>query len=462
MAETKPTAGTDLYAYHNEAIEEPPKTFGAIVRRIGPGLILTASIVGSGELIATTQLGAKVGYVLLWAVVLSCLIKIVIHAEIGRYTIATGETALVYMNHIPGPKIASMSWINWLWAIAAGSAMFALGGMYEGVAQVMNQLVSGVPVDVWVYALAAITLWVLLAGSYGAIEFGATVLVVIFTIMTVITAGMLVSNPQYFNFSAVMSGMVFDVPAAGFVAAIAVFGITGVGAVELTQYPYWCVEKGYARFTGVREQSEAWLNRARGWIKVMHTDVLASALIYTVATVAFYLLGAGVLHSKGLNPEGGQMIAVLSTMYTEMLGSFGLYAFYFGAIAVLYSTIFSATAGLARQFSDFIGLTGAYKRDDFAARLKWQRIVLVIFVIGPLVLRLIFKQPALMVSITGIVIAIMLPLVAFSTLYLRYKKLPQEVAPSSWVTNLLWLCTILIIVIMTWFAWTKMQPLFIK
>ncbi len=32
--------------------------------------------------------------------------------------------------------------------------------------------------------------------------------------------------------------------------ALATFGIIGVGAAELVVYPYWCLEKGYARFTG--------------------------------------------------------------------------------------------------------------------------------------------------------------------------------------------------------------------
>ena len=35
----------------------------------------------------------------------------------------------------------------------------------------------------------------------------------------------------------------------------------------------------------------------------MHVDIVASLIIYTVATVAFYLLGAGVLHGMGLVPR---------------------------------------------------------------------------------------------------------------------------------------------------------------
>ena len=57
-------------------------------------MVLAAAIVGSGELIATTTLGAQVGYAALWIVLLSCAVKPVVQAEMGRYTIASGETGL--------------------------------------------------------------------------------------------------------------------------------------------------------------------------------------------------------------------------------------------------------------------------------------------------------------------------------------------------------------------------------
>ncbi len=43
-------------------IREPPRSLGRALRQIGPGLILAGSIVGTGELIATTGLGAAHGY----------------------------------------------------------------------------------------------------------------------------------------------------------------------------------------------------------------------------------------------------------------------------------------------------------------------------------------------------------------------------------------------------------------
>ena len=41
-----------------EEIAEPPQSIFGILRQTGPGITLAASIVGSGELIATTTLGA--------------------------------------------------------------------------------------------------------------------------------------------------------------------------------------------------------------------------------------------------------------------------------------------------------------------------------------------------------------------------------------------------------------------
>ena len=59
------------YELRPEDIEAPPSTLGGILRRIGPGLILTSAVVGSGELIVTTVLGAENGYALLWLILVS-------------------------------------------------------------------------------------------------------------------------------------------------------------------------------------------------------------------------------------------------------------------------------------------------------------------------------------------------------------------------------------------------------
>ena len=55
------TTRADPHALPPDAIREPPRWLGQALREIGPGLILAASIVGTGELITTTGLGASGG-----------------------------------------------------------------------------------------------------------------------------------------------------------------------------------------------------------------------------------------------------------------------------------------------------------------------------------------------------------------------------------------------------------------
>jgi Mn2+/Fe2+ NRAMP family transporter len=439
----------DPYSYHAADIEEPPATLAGILRRIGPGMLLTASIVGTGELIATTRLGADVGYVMLWAIIVSCVVKTIVQAVWGRYTIATGETGLTAMNHFPGPRAMRVNWVVWAWGLMIALALTISGAVYAGVAQVMVRLVPGVSIDAWVVLLSAITLALLLGGTYRRVELLSVWMVSVFSLLTVFAAAVLTSRPEYFTWGQALGGLQFGLPEKGIVIAVAVFGITGVNSGELFAYPYWCVEKGYARFTGPREDSEAWRRRARGWIRVMHCDIVVSMLVYTVATVAFYLLGAGVLHTAGKVPKGGETIQVLSSMYTETLGTFGLYLFYVGAVFVLYSTIFAATAANSRIFADMARLMGRFEAGDYAARLRYQRAFVALLALTPCLVYFAMGEPVEMVKAGGIVLACMLPVIGIVIVYLRHTRLPAEVAPTRWATLGLWSAAGLIAVVMT-------------
>jgi len=442
----------DPYEFQPDEVEEPPRRFFAILRRIGPGMILAASIVGSGELIATTTLGAEVGYAALWVIILSCLIKPAVQSEIGRYVIATGRTGAEGFNEVPGPRVFGVNWVIWAWAAMIVMTFFQIGGMFGGVAQVLNQIFPTIPVNVWIGGLFVLTLLLLLGGGYERIETIATIKVGLFTMLTFLCALIMMRQPQNFSWEQIRSGLNFQLPGAGLATAIAVFGITGVGASELFMYPYWCVEKGYARFTGKADGSNAWRLRARGWIRVMNVDILASMVIYCIATLVFYFLGAGILHTQGLVPSAKDMIPVLSNMYTQTLGTWALPLFYVGAIATLYGTIFAATAGNCRVFADMSRLLGRFHRGDYRARVRYRRGFIWFHTIVPVLLILVFRSPVTMVRIGGIAQALMLPVIAGGALYLRHKRMPEAVRPGAVITIWLWFAAIVITSLMLYYA----------
>jgi manganese transport protein len=443
-------AASDPYRLTPDDVVEPPTTLPQILRRIGPGMILAAAIVGSGELIATTTLGAQEGFTLLWLIVLSCAVKPVIQAELGRYTIATGEPTLESLGRVPGPRFGGrqkVGWVAWGWAVMVFITLLQIGAMFGGLAQVMNLLVPAIPRNAWVLLLVALTLVLLLGGGYERIERLAFIKVGLFTLLTMLAAVLITRRPS-FQWAAVGQGFTFQLPSAGLFTAIAVFGVTGVGTNELAMYPYWCVEKGYARFVGRRDGSEDWIRRARGWIKVMHVDILASMVIYTVATIAFYLLGAGVLHDMGLTPKGNDMIVVLSRIYTETLGPWALYVFYAGALVTLYGTIFASTAAHTRIYADLGQLLGYFRKDDFAARLRVRRRLTWILTLLPAGIYFVVQSPVSMVILGAMAQSIMLPVFAFGTIWLRHRRLPREVEPSRAITVALWVASCLIAVLM--------------
>ncbi len=452
MADTaQSTLVGDPYQYRKEDVAPPPRRLLDILRRIGPGMILAASIVGSGELIATTTLGAQVGYVALWVIIISCVIKPIVQAELGRYTIASAETGLDAFDHLPGPRW-KVNWFIWCWAVMVMMTQFQIGAMYGGVAQVMNQLVPAVHVNVWVVLFFVLTLVLLLGGGYERIERLAMIKVGLFTMLTFLCALLLMRMPRYFSWDRLLEGFKFRIPGEGLATAIAVFGMTGVGATELLMYPYWCVEKGYARFAGIRDGSLEWQSRARGWVRVMHVDIMSSMIIYTVATVAFYLLGAGILNGMGLVPAARDMIPVLSKIYTETLGGWSLWLFYLGAITTLYGTIFAATAAHARMYADMCRMMGAFKSADYEARVRYRNRFVWVLAVVPLILFLVFQSPVKMVVAGGVSQSLMVPVIAVGALFLRHRRLPGDLAPSRGTTFFLWFSSVVIICLMIYYA----------
>jgi hypothetical protein len=358
-------------------------------------------------------------------VIFSTLVKVAVQIELARWTISTGQPALTGYNKVP-PRFGPIGWINVLWVIMALSKVLQIGGIVGGVAVAFSILLpiggdplGGTSIMVWTILVAVTSIALLYSNRYGLIERGAVLLVVIFSFITILIAFGLPFTPFAFSWADVASGLTFAIPAGALGAALAMFGITGVGADEITFYTYWCVEKGYARHVGPADGSEAWARRANGWISVMYKDAFVSWIIYTFGTLAFFLMGAAVLHPQGLAPEGNQMITTLSRMYTDTLGEWANILFLIGAIAVLGSTLWAAVPSWARMFTNLLAVIGVLDWQDSLVRTRWIRIFTVALPIIWAVAYLFIQSPVIMVQIGGVMTGIFLLGVVVAIWYLR-------------------------------------------
>jgi Mn2+/Fe2+ NRAMP family transporter len=494
-----PAADLDHDAETIDGIENPPQSISGIVSRLGPGLIIAAAIVGSGELIATTKTGASAGFTLLWLILIGCVIKVFAQIEIGRFTMTEGRTAIDAFDQVPGPRL-KVSWLCWYWLFMYVCSIGQLGGIVGVVGQSLaisapftgdynlqliaqkddeNRLMrqaefeevynydneddpvkiakqikikvefrkktlptSPISIDVivWTLITAVLTSIMLVIGKYGFVQHASTIMVAAFTFMSVANLIALQTTAQWaISWNEIWQGLSFQIPdGAGLATCLATFGIIGVGASELVAYPYWCLEKGYARAAGPRNETAAWSERARGWFRVLRWDCWASMGIYTFATIAFYLTGATVLHRASLTPGDEQLIPTLLEMYRPVFGEAAEWIFLFGAFAVLYSTFFVASAGNARMAADGLRVFGLVAKDDETVK-RWTR-----YLCGaiPLIAMLIYfanPKPVSLVMISGLAQAVMLPMLGFAALYYRYYRCDARLKPGPIWTAFLWL-----------------------
>lgn len=445
ISASQPSTGdpNDPYSLHESRIKEPPTTFVGSLPYIGPGFILSASIVGSGELIATTIVGAKAGFVLMWFIIFSCLVKVAVQLEFGKHAISSGESTMASLNTLPGPRMGHANWSIWTWLLLMAAKMLQVGGIVGGVVLALQEFFPAIgewPTKAIVtYAVAASVSMLVFRGYYMLIEKASLIMIGAFTIFTFASLVALQRTDFAISMSDFVSGLIPSIPTdqAIIFAAIGAFGITGVGGDEIMAYNYWLIEKGYAAYTGPRNESADWERRAKGWIRVMYWDASLAMLAYTGMTVMFYLLGAAVLNRQGTVPESGDLISTLGNMYTESLGPWARSVFIVGAIVVLYSTLFAALAAWTRMFADAFGRVGMYKFENQKSRNS--AIAVLAWVIPAIwgTLFLFMGKPALMVILGGTSTVVILLIVVFAALWFRHRRLDKRLAPT--LTYDIWL-----------------------
>ena len=278
----------------------------------------------------------------------------------------------------------------------------------------------------------------LVTGRYKVVEVGSTLMVAAFTLSTIVAMIALQWTPYRVSSAQLIDGLKFQLPAS-FTVAFAAFGITGVGASELIYYPYWCLEKGYARHIGARDDTPDWRRRMLGWLRVLHTDATLSMLIYTGATIAFYILGAAVLHGQGLQVTDRELIETLGQMYRQTLGTTGAWIFLIGAFAVCTPPSSSRprrTRGCSPTPPRFSGwritatrrrACGWYARHASGCRSRAAPCTFM------------FPQPVILVLIGAVGQGLMLPFLGAAALYFHHRRLAGVIHSSAIWTLFLWL-----------------------
>jgi manganese transport protein len=356
-----------------------PKGLGGLLRNIGPGVIVSGSVVGSGELLVTTHMGAKVGFVFLWGVIFACLAKFFIQLELGRQCLLHNSTTIEILDRVPGWRLGRTSWLSWVCVIGYFMVTIAVIGILGSVAGLLGAVWPAVPQAAWAGLAFVMMAALLYRGLYEDMEKMVTVLVGTFSFVVIFSVLMLQGTSYAIDSAQLLSGFQFELPTAGALVAISVMGSVGVTAVELFMYPYWIREKGYPDFVGPKDDSPEWQERYRGWMRVLFADASVCTLIALVITCAYYLLGASVLNELNVLPEGIAVAQHVSLIFTETIGQWAYSLFMFGAFCTLFSTLLVFASSSGRIGADFLRQVGMDSLGQGDKHRRMERILQTVF-----------------------------------------------------------------------------------
>lgn len=395
-----------------ETTKKAPASIREKLKFMGPGVVLAALAIGSGELVLTPRSGARYGFALLWVPILTIVYKAAFSEGLARLTIASGDDVFRAFDWLPGPR----HWAQYFIILVFSLDMIGYGGIALAVGSALVGLFPSL--DIRVVALCA-TVFVpvlLYTGSYRFFE------KVVMVMCAVLIAGVIYTLFQVpLPAEEIALGLVPRAPQGSVGTIMGLMGWIGAGTTTLL-YSSWINEK-----IGKARNEEDY----RRWLSTMRIDCLASYTLVLGISFAFLAMGVATLHSQGLMPEKREIMLTLSKMLDSLPR--GRETFLVVAFLALFSTVVSCMDGKSRAIASM--LSGISRR--FSDKLKSYRITMGTYLtVMAVTIFLGDNQPGAIINMVAAMNAVVFGLLGFALLYLD-RKLPTYAR-----SHLVWRCIV--------------------
>jgi Mn2+/Fe2+ NRAMP family transporter len=412
----------------------PPRV--ALWRQLGPGLLIAATGVGAGDVVAAAASGSRFGYAVLWAVAFGAVLKYVLNEGLARWQLATGTTLVEGWTQRLGRGFQFLFLLYLIpWSFVVGGALISACGLAaHAVAPVLSVQVWGV-----IHSLAAAV--TVLLGSYRRFEGVMKVFIGVMFIGLVGCALTAVSPARMIARGVTEAA----VPPGGVGFLLGVMGGVG-GSVTLLSYGYWMREKGW---------------EGPGRRRLIRVDLGVAYALTGLFGLAVVVLAAEVLHARDIVVQGNSSVLVMGDMMESALGAAGAWAFRLGFWAAVATSILGVWQGIPYLFCDFVALLKKLPPDRMRAlvstRSIWYRGYLAFLCLPPLAL-LHFERPVAVILVYAAVGSLFMPFLAGTLLYMNSRTdwVGREMA-SGWITNGL---LVLVIVLFGYLGWVQIARMF--
>lgn len=440
------TRKEDIYAPEIPSRNLPPVTYrdlpdpphlGTV---LGPGAVLIGASISTGELILWPYVASQAGLTLLWAAVIGVLTQFFINMEIGRYTLATGETAISGFTRLWKPwgiifvviTIVTLAWPAWSTG-AATMLTFAFGGGNVVLLSIVFLVGVGI----------ALTISPVIYKTVEKVFFVKIIIMLVFFALAAVLAiegrawGNL-ATPEVSSLGQLPEAITFTV----LMSAIAYAGGGGVGNLTLSN---WLRDKGMGMgahiprlvspITGEEEavpgtgymvpRDEENIRRWKGWWRVANQEHFATfVLIGAVSIVLMSLLAYSTVFGREvgqgldfLRVEGETLQSIVAPWFGTLFWLIGAMTLLGAALGIL-EYVGRITADVLKV--EFLRESRFWSESKIYCTVVWAEIIF-----GSVILLSGVNQPLVLVIISAVMSGIAMFVYSILLIKLNRSVLPD-------------------------------------
>ena len=299
------------------------------VTDLGPGLLLAATGVGVGDMVASTIAGAEHGMTLLWAVAAGVVVKFAITEGAARWQLATGRTLVEgWRDHLPNAVLLGFFVYFIVWSYMVSSALVSASALVPAA------VAPGVSLEIWGVLHAVVAFAMVYFGRYD--QFLTVIKWFIgFMFAAVVTTVLLIIVRSGADWSGAGARSEISVP-----YVLSLIGGIG-GTVTLLSHGYWMREEGW---TGPRR------------IGTARADLGVSFGLAFVFALAMIFLSTQITWAGAILDEGPRLCLLLADRIALETGPIGRTIFLIGFWGAAYSSVLGVWHGVPFLFDDFVHL----------------------------------------------------------------------------------------------------------
>ena len=389
----------------------------SFLKLAGPGLVVAATGIGSGDVVSATVGGARYGVVLLWAIVAGAFFKYVLSEGIARWQLATGKTALEgWADHLP-------PWVKWyfgtyliIWTVFVSAALTNACGL--GIANLTGGII---PQSGGAVIHTLIGFLFVYFGGYGNFEKLMKLLVGVMAFSILVCALLTLQNPL----DAAQGLVLPSIPLGSGTYVLSLIGGVG-GSITMLSYNYW-----------MREENM----KGAGFLSYVRGDIAVAYIFTALFGISIMLIASDAFFTAGVPLRDAEAVPKMAAALGALLGPFGRFAFSAGFWAAVFASLLGVWQSVPYLYADFYGILthmpSEQRREVIKVTSTPYRIALAFITLVPIPFAFT-NRPILIIVLYTIVGSLFVPFLAATLLYLNNKvKWSEPVPHNSLVTNAL-------------------------